>query len=67
MNRDQIRGGIKDAAGRIQRKFGQLIGSNQQEAKGVATQAEGKFQRTVGNASDTVEKTTDNAKDVLKR
>jgi uncharacterized protein YjbJ (UPF0337 family) len=67
MNRDQIRGGFKDTAGRIQRKFGQLFGSTQQETKGVATQAEGKTQRAVGDASDTLEKTAENVKNVLKR
>ncbi|HYD60242.1 MAG TPA: CsbD family protein [Noviherbaspirillum sp.] len=63
MNRDQIRGGFKDAAGRIQRKFGQLFGSQRQEASGVATQAEGKTQRAAGDVSDTLGK----VKDTLKR
>lgn len=67
MNRDQIRGGFKDKAGKIQRKFGQMFGSNRQEAEGVQKQAEGKTQKTVGNVTDTVEKTTDNIKDSLKK
>lgn len=67
MNRDQIRGGFKDTAGRIQRKFGQLFGSNRQEASGVATQAEGKTQRATGDTRDTLGKVTENVKDTLKR
>lgn len=67
MNRDQIRGGFKDAAGKIQRKFGQLFGSPRQESRGVATQVEGKTQKTAGDVTDTVEKAAENAKDNLKR
>ena len=67
MNRDQLRGGFKDTAGKIQRKFGQLFGNNRQEASGVATQAEGKTQRAAGDVSDTLGKAADNVKDSLKR
>lgn len=63
MNRDQMRGGIKDAAGRIQRKFGQLFGSSRQEVRGVETQAEGKTQKAVGDVTDALGK----AKDTMKR
>ena len=67
MNRDQMRGGIKDAAGRIQRKFGQLFGSHQQEASGIATQAEGKTQKAAGDVSDALGKAKESVKDTLKR
>lgn len=67
MNRDQIKGGLKDTAGRIQRKFGQLFGNERQEAQGATTQVEGKTQKTVGDATDTLEKATKNVKDSLKR
>lgn len=67
MNRDQIRGSFKDAAGRIQRKFGQLFGNRSQEARGVETQAEGKTQRTVGNAKDTIGKAKDSVEETFKR
>jgi uncharacterized protein YjbJ (UPF0337 family) len=67
MNRDQIRGGFKDTAGRIQRKFGQLFGSQRQEANGIETQAEGKTQKAAGDVSDTLGKAKENVKDTLKR
>ena len=67
MNRDQIMGGFKDTAGRIQRKLGQLVGSRRQEAKGAGTQAEGKTQGAVGDASDAFEKTTETVKNVSRR
>ena len=67
MNRNQIKGGFKDTAGRIQRKFGELFGSDRQEARGTVTQAEGKTQRTAGDVTDTLDKAKDNVKDTFKR
>lgn len=67
MNRDQIRGGLKDTAGKIQRKFGQLFGSNRLETRGVMTQAEGKTQEKTGDVTDTLGKAADSVKDTLKR
>jgi len=67
MNRDQIKGSIKDAAGKIQRKFGQMSGNNRQEARGTVTQAEGKTQSTAGDVKDGFEKASDSVKDTLKR
>ncbi|HYD81715.1 MAG TPA: CsbD family protein [Paucimonas sp.] len=67
MNRDQIRGGLKDAAGKFQRKFGQLFGSGKQEMQGTETQAEGKTQKTVGNVTDTLDRAADSVKDTFKK
>lgn len=52
MNRDQVKGAVKDAAGKVQRKTGEAIGSPKQEARGAAKQVEGKAQKTVGNARE---------------
>ncbi len=49
MNKDQIKGSVKDAAGRLQRKAGAATGSSSQQLKGLATQAEGKAQKAVGD------------------
>lgn len=49
MNSDQAKGSLKDAAGKVQRKAGEAIGSKTQEAKGMAKQAEGKTQKAVGD------------------
>lgn len=67
MNRDQIRGGFKDAAGNIQKKFGQLFRNKQQEAGGMETQAAGKTQRAAGDVSDALGKAKENVKDTMKR
>ena len=54
MNKDQIKGAVKDAAGKVQSKAGELTGSTEQQAKGMAKQAEGKTQKKVGNAKEVV-------------
>jgi uncharacterized protein YjbJ (UPF0337 family) len=52
MNKDQVKGAVKDAAGKVQRETGELIGSREQQAKGLAKQAEGKVQKGYGNAKE---------------
>ena len=49
MNRNQVKGTIKDIAGKTQRKVGEVTGSSRQQAKGLAKQAEGKLQKGLGN------------------
>ena len=59
MNSDQIKGTIKDAAGKVQRKAGEAVGSPKQQVKGTLKQAEGKAQKVFG---DTKEAVTDSQK-----
>ncbi len=54
MNKDQVKGAVKDAAGKVQSKTGEIIGSKEQQAKGMAKQAEGKTQKNVGDAKEVV-------------
>ncbi|MDB5743408.1 MAG: CsbD family protein [Polaromonas sp.] len=54
MNTDQIKGAVKEAAGKVQSKTGEIIGSPEQEAKGLVNQAEGNAQKNVGNAKEVV-------------
>ncbi len=49
MNKDQAKGAIKEAVGKMQTKTGQAIGSDSQQAKGVAKQVEGHIQKAVGD------------------
>ena len=49
MNRDQVKGSIKDAAGKAEEKAGKLTGSTGQQVKRLAKQAEGKAQKGVGD------------------
>ena len=54
MNKDQVKGAVKDAAGKVQQKAGDLVGNHKQEAKGLAKQAEGKTQKAVGDVKEVV-------------
>jgi len=54
VNKDQVKGAAKDIAGKIQEEAGKLIGSKEQEAKGLKHQAEGKVQKGVGDLKEAV-------------
>ncbi len=55
MNRDQVKGSAKDVAGKVQRKFGEMTGSETQQVKGTARQVEGKIQKGVGNVEQALD------------
>ncbi len=58
MNKDQVKGAVKDAAGKVQEKVGQAVNSPTQEAKGLQKQAEGKTQKTYGDVKEAVKDAT---------
>jgi uncharacterized protein YjbJ (UPF0337 family) len=49
MNKDQVKGVVKDVAGKVQEKAGKLVGSKEQQAKGLSKQVAGKVQKKVGD------------------
>ena len=58
MNRDQVKGGMKDVAGKIQRKAGEITGNRTQQLKGAGKQAVGKIQKGIGNLRDDSDRRT---------
>jgi uncharacterized protein YjbJ (UPF0337 family) len=56
MNKDQMKGSVKQTAGKVQEKAGERLDSKKQQHQGVQKQAEGKTQKTVGNVKDTFDK-----------
>lgn len=54
MNKDQVNGAMKDLGGKIQEETGKLVGSKEQQAKGLANQVEGKTQEKVGDAKEVI-------------
>jgi uncharacterized protein YjbJ (UPF0337 family) len=58
MNKDQVKGGAKQAAGKVQEKVGKLTGSKEQQAKGIGKQAAGKVQKGIGNVKQSVRDTS---------
>ena len=53
-NKDQVKGELKDLGGKIQEEAGKLVGSKEQEAKGLRKQAQGKLQKAVGDLKEAV-------------
>lgn len=54
MNKDQIQGTIKDIAGKVQEKTGELIDSDEQQTEGLKKQITGKIQRVVGDVKEVI-------------
>ena len=52
MNRDQLKGTMKDKMGKAQRKMGQGMDSPKQAIKGAAKQVEGKVQKAAGDSRE---------------
>jgi uncharacterized protein YjbJ (UPF0337 family) len=56
MNKDQVKGRIDAAEGRIQEITGKLIGNATQEARGIAKKNLGKLQAHFGDATQKLKK-----------
>jgi uncharacterized protein YjbJ (UPF0337 family) len=56
MNRDQVKGSVKDTAGKAQKEAGRTTGNSTQETKGLARQGEGKAQNAYGDLKEALRK-----------
>ena len=54
MNKDQVKGSVKEAAGKVQKSVGELVGNPTQQAKGAAKELQGKAQQVLGDATELV-------------
>ncbi|HUV99727.1 MAG TPA: CsbD family protein [Gallionella sp.] len=54
MNKNQVKGSLKDIAGKVQEKTGQLVGSKEQQVKGLGKQISGKAEKTYGDAKEVI-------------
>ncbi|MDB5775824.1 MAG: ral stress protein CsbD [Herbaspirillum sp.] len=54
MNKDQVKGAVKEAAGTVQRKAGEITGSKEQQLKGSAREIEGTLQKGYGDVKEAV-------------
>jgi len=59
MDKDRIKGKIKQFEGKVQEAKGDLTNSNADKAKGSAKVVEGKVQEKYGQAKDAVRKVLD--------
>jgi uncharacterized protein YjbJ (UPF0337 family) len=54
MNKDQVKGVVKDIAGKVQEQAGKLVGSKEQQAKGLGNQVAGKAEKAYGDAKEVI-------------
>ena len=52
MDKDSIKGKIKDVGGRVERQAGEWTGDEKMQGEGAAKQAEGKVQNAYGKVKD---------------
>jgi uncharacterized protein YjbJ (UPF0337 family) len=60
MDKDSIKGKMKDVGGRIERQAGEWTGDEEMQDKGTANQAEGKVQNAFGKVKDAARDAKDN-------
>jgi uncharacterized protein YjbJ (UPF0337 family) len=56
MNRNQVKGGMKEAGGKVQKEFGKAVDSPKHTIEGGMKEVAGKTQKTVGNVQDDAHK-----------
>jgi uncharacterized protein YjbJ (UPF0337 family) len=54
INKDQVEGRVKAAAGKVQEVAGRMVGSTTQQAKGMLNKTAGAAQAKIGDAKETV-------------
>ena len=54
MNKDQVKGTVKNISGKVQQEAAKLAGSPNQQAKGVQKQILGKAQKNLGDAKQSI-------------
>jgi uncharacterized protein YjbJ (UPF0337 family) len=59
MDKDRVKGSLKQAAGSIKEATGKILGDEKLEAEGSAEKTEGEIQNAVGSFKDTVRETFD--------
>jgi uncharacterized protein YjbJ (UPF0337 family) len=50
MNKDQVKGAVKNIAGKVQEEAGKLTGNKEQQVKGLGKQITGQAQQSFGDA-----------------
>jgi uncharacterized protein YjbJ (UPF0337 family) len=56
MNKDQVKGRAKEAAGKIKEVTGKVVGNKSLEGKGMAEKTLGKIQKGMGDARNQARK-----------
>ena len=56
MDKQHVKGGVKDAKGKVKEAAGKATGDRETEGSGKADQAEGKFRKAVGDVKDALKR-----------
>ncbi|MEO8598980.1 MAG: CsbD family protein [bacterium] len=56
MNKDQVKGAVKNSVGKMQQEAGKVVDSKEQQAKGIKKQVAGQTQKMVGDGKAAVKK-----------
>jgi len=54
MNKDQVKGAVKNAEGKVQEQVGKVVGNKDQQVKGLTKQVSGKVQENIGDAKQSI-------------
>lgn len=54
MNKNQVKGALKDVAGQVQEEIGKLVGSKEQQVKGLGKQITGNAEKNYGDAKEVI-------------
>ena len=54
MNKDQVKGVAKEIAGKVQQETGKLVGSKEQQAKGLGKKISGEAEKSYGDAKERI-------------
>jgi uncharacterized protein YjbJ (UPF0337 family) len=66
MNKDQVKGKVKDIAGRVERQVGEWTGDTDAQVHGTGKQVEGKVQEAWGDVKEAGKKAADRSEDERK-
>lgn len=61
MNENQIKGGMKEAAGKVQKEFGKVVDSPKHQIEGGMKELAGKTQKAAGDIEDKAKKLSKDA------
>lgn len=62
MNKDQAKGRVREAGGKLQKNLGKAVDSPAQEGKGMAREQAGKAQKNWGDMKEEVRETREDIK-----
>jgi uncharacterized protein YjbJ (UPF0337 family) len=67
INKDEVKGSLKDVTGKVQAKAGKLIESIEQEAKDLKTQVKDKAEKALGGVKEAVKDAKEAIKDAVEK